>query len=201
MRTSGMRPRRQAVETRHRILEAAASIVREFSRWDWRELTFRAVAERAGVSERTVYRYFGSEQELRDGVMGHLEEAAGVRYEGIELDDVPEVATRVLRSLASFSVQGTGTGAGAGDGADPTFVAEDEHRRAAVAAAVARSAPEWTGRQRTMAAGLLDVLWSVPSFARLSEVWHLDTEEAAEALGWLIRLLNDAIREDCPPGA
>ena len=35
---------------------------------DWKKLTVRAVADRAGVNERTVYRYFGSERGLRDAV-------------------------------------------------------------------------------------------------------------------------------------
>ena len=38
----------------------------------------RAVAERAGVNERTVYRHFTNERGLRDAVMHRMEEQAGI---------------------------------------------------------------------------------------------------------------------------
>ena len=42
---------------------AGSELVHRISVRDWKKLTVRAVAERAGVNERTVYRYFGSERE------------------------------------------------------------------------------------------------------------------------------------------
>src|SRR5215831_19683750 len=65
--------REQTADTRQRILAAASRLLHEFPTWNWRELTVRAVAKRAGVSERTVYRYFLSERELRDAVLRQLE--------------------------------------------------------------------------------------------------------------------------------
>ena len=70
--------RAQMAETRERILAAGSALVHEFKSWDWRPLTFRAVAERAGVGERTVYRHFATERELRDAVMTRCEQEAGV---------------------------------------------------------------------------------------------------------------------------
>ena len=61
----------------------------EFDSWHWNALTFRAVAERAGVGERTVYRHFPTERHLHDAVMARLEEEAGVTYEDLELADAP----------------------------------------------------------------------------------------------------------------
>jgi len=49
--------RERAAQTRDSIISAGAELVHEFSSWDWRKLTIRAVAERAGVHERTVYRH------------------------------------------------------------------------------------------------------------------------------------------------
>jgi len=40
------------------VIAAGSELVRQLPSWDWREVTFRAVAERAGVGERTVYRHF-----------------------------------------------------------------------------------------------------------------------------------------------
>src|SRR5204862_2508851 len=50
--------RRQAAETRERIIAAGVDILHGFPVWNWRALTVGAVAERAGVNERTVYRHF-----------------------------------------------------------------------------------------------------------------------------------------------
>ena len=123
--------RQQVAETRERILGAASALVHGFPTWDWRALTFRAVAERAGVSERTVYRHFATERELRDAVMRRLEEEAGVAYEGVGLDDLADVAALVFSSLSSFAVSPPVVD-------DPTFVAEDQLRRDALRDAVDR---------------------------------------------------------------
>src|SRR3954447_8373932 len=80
--------RQQAAATRERIVAAGAALVRELTTWDWEQVTYRAVADRAGVSERTVYRNFPSERLLHDAVMARLEDEAGINYETVELDTV-----------------------------------------------------------------------------------------------------------------
>ena len=42
--------RAQAARTRERIVAAAVELVHDFASWNWDELTFRAVAARAGVA-------------------------------------------------------------------------------------------------------------------------------------------------------
>src|SRR5262245_58672451 len=49
--------RERAAQTRDRIVAAGSELAHEFASWDWKPLTFRAVADRAGVGERTVYRH------------------------------------------------------------------------------------------------------------------------------------------------
>ena len=187
--------RRQVAETRERIVDAASALVHGFPTWDWGALTFRAVAERAGVSERTVYRHFASERELRDAVMHRLEEEAGVSYEGLGLDDLGDVAALVFSSLSSFAVAPAVVD-------DPTFAAEDRLRRDALrdAVAAAPAAADWTDAERDMAAGLLDVLWNVPSFERLVVQWGLAADDATRTIEWAIDLVAGAIRAGQPPG-
>jgi AcrR family transcriptional regulator len=48
--------RQRAAATRERILTSGAELLHGFPTWNWSELTVRAVAERAAVTERTVYR-------------------------------------------------------------------------------------------------------------------------------------------------
>jgi AcrR family transcriptional regulator len=187
--------RQQLAETRERMLDAGSALVHGFPTWDWRALTFRAVAERAGVSERTVYRHFATERELRDAVMHRLEVEAGVSYEGIGLDDLAEVTALVFSARASFAASSSM----AVD--DPTFVAEDELRRDALRDAVAAAATDWTAADRDMAAGLLDVLWSVPSFERLVVQWGIAGDDATRVITWALDLVATAIRAGNSPVA
>ena len=82
---------------------------------------------------------------------------------------------------------------------DPTFVAEDQLRRDALRDAVATAAAaDWTDVERDMAAGLLDVLWNVPSFERLVAQWGLGTDDATDTITWAIDLVVAAIRAGNP---
>jgi AcrR family transcriptional regulator len=179
--------RQQAAQTRERILAAASELVHGFPRWDWRELTVRAVAQRAGVNERTVYRHFSSERELHEAVMRRLQDEAGDPLDGLALDDLPAAVDRLFSYLASFATAPRPT-------SDPTFAAIDERRRAALVAAVAPSTDGWSATEREMAAALLDVLWGVPAYERLVAVWGLDPDDAGRAVSGLVALLVDAIR-------
>lgn len=179
-------------ETRERILAAGSELVHGFERWDWRGLTVRAVARRAGVNERTVYRHFTGERELHDAVMRRLQEEAGDPLDGLTLDDFPAVVARLFAYLSSFAATPrTPT--------DPTFVAVDERRRRALVAAVEPSTPGWSDREREMAASLLDVLWGMGTYERLVAAWGLGTDEATQAVTGLVRLLVEAVAEGRRP--
>jgi AcrR family transcriptional regulator len=189
--------RQQTAETRTRILVAGAALVRELSTWDWRELTFRAVAERAGVSERTVFRHFGAEQELHRAVMRQLEIEAGVEYEGLALADLSEMARRVFAAMSRFASSVDHRSA---PPLSPTLSEEDERRRLALLAAVSQSAPAWSDLARQQAAAVLDVLWNVPAYERLVVSWQLDRDDALGAMAWALDLLVEAVEEGRGPG-
>src|SRR3954466_11229993 len=98
--------RRQAMEeARERIVPAGVELARRFKTWDWHELTFRAIAERAGVGERTVYRHFPTERHLHEAVMKRLAGEGGIDYETVDRANLPEVAARVFASLHAFSTR------------------------------------------------------------------------------------------------
>jgi AcrR family transcriptional regulator len=173
--------RRQADQTRERILVAGVELVRGFDSWDWSALTFRAVAQRAGVGERTVYRHFPNERGLRDAIMDRLGEEAGVDYEQLTLADVGEVAGRMFRSLGSFAVSNVTSPPN-----DPTFVAVDQSRRDALVRAVAEAQPGLSEQQQVTLAAALDVLWGVPSYDRLVSAWGMSPDDAVGVLEWAI---------------
>jgi len=183
-------PARQkaAAATRERIIDAGTRLVRGFTTWDWDELTFRAVAELAEVSERTVYRHFPTERHLHDAIMGRLEDEAGIAYEDVELDNVADVTARVFASLKRFAIKDTiGTPHG------PAFVGADARRHDALDRAVTARAPQLPDAHRRAMAGLLDVLWSPTTYERLVGAWNLDSAEAVDAVRWLIAKVVAAI--------
>jgi AcrR family transcriptional regulator len=184
--------RQQAADTHERILAAGSALVHEFPSWDWRGLTMRAVAERADVHVRTVYRHFATERELHDAVMGRLEAEAGVDLAALELDDLTAATRATFRYLASFPVTRDRP-------KDPTFAATDDRRRTAVLDAVNRLTEGWPEADRRMVAGILDVLWCLPSYERLVTAWDLDADEAADAVTWVMDLLQEAVRQGRPP--
>jgi AcrR family transcriptional regulator len=186
--------RRQAGETRARIVAAGSELVHEFESWHWDALTFRAVAERADVGERTVYRHFPSERHLHAAVMARLEEEAGVTYEGLDLASLPAITARVFSSRRSFAARET---VDAPD--DPLFVEVDQRRRDALLRAVAAAAPAWTTTEQRTVAALLDVVWSMPAYERLVGAWEFDGDDATDAITWLMSLLTGAVDDDRAP--
>jgi AcrR family transcriptional regulator len=186
----------KAAQTRERIVTAGSELVHAFDSWNWRDLTFRSVAERAGVGERTVYRHFPTERHLHDAVMQRLESEAGISYSDVDLDNLGEVTARVFASLQRFAVRES-----VDTPRDPTFVGVDARRREALLRAVTASAPHWTEGEQRVAAGLLDVLWNLPSYERLVGVWGVDGSTATGAVNWLMAKVIEAVADGDPPPA
>jgi AcrR family transcriptional regulator len=187
-------PARQqaAAATRERIIDAGVRLVRGFTAWNWDELTFRAVAESAAVSERTVYRNFPTERHLHDAVMVRLEDEAGIAYEDVALDNLAEVTAKLFASLGRFAISDSiGTPQGS------AFVGAEAKRHDALNRAV--SAPTLPDAQRRALAGLLDVLWSPPTYERLVGSWHLDNAQAVGAVQWLISKVVAAVENNEAP--
>ena len=97
--------RERAAATRARIVAAGAEILHGYPIWNWGALTVRAVAQRAGVNERTVYRYFATERALRDAVMTQLEDEAGVDLQGLTLDGLQKFTAQILEFVSSFPLE------------------------------------------------------------------------------------------------
>jgi AcrR family transcriptional regulator len=186
--------RERTAETRERIVDAGSALVHELSSWDWRGITVRAVAQRAGVHERTVYRHFATESELRGAVLQRLIEESGVTVEGMRLDDLPGHVDQLFRYLASFS-------APQAERPDRALADLDERRTSALLATVRDSATGLAESDQRLVAALIDVLWGLPTFRRLIDDWGLDVGEAARSVGWLLDLLSEAVRTGNGPGS
>jgi AcrR family transcriptional regulator len=185
--------RQQALETRQRIIEAGCKLLRSSGIRDWRALTIRAVAERAGVNERTVYRYFGNERGLRDAVMNRLEEKAGIELDGMQLEDVAGFAARIFAHVSAYPGRSKPP-------LDPTLSDASVRQKNALLTALAERTAGWTDAERTSVAALLDVFWNVATYERLVTDWELDVDRAIETVSWAIGLIEDAIGQGRRPG-
>jgi AcrR family transcriptional regulator len=182
----------RAAQTHDRIVAAGADLVRSTSIRDWRAVTIRAVAERAGVNERTVYRHFANERSLRDAVMHELEHEVGIDLAGLRLDDVSDAAARIFKLVSSYPVD-------ARPPLDPTLAEANRRQHEALLAAVEEHSPAWSTADRTVAAATLDVLWAVASYERLVNDWQFDADEAIRAITWVISLVTDSVRDGRRP--
>jgi len=178
--------RQRAAETRARIIAAGSELLHGSSVRDWHGLTVRAVATKAGVNERTVYRHFLNEQGLRDAVMHEFEEEAGIDLRGMQLEDVADVTARIFDHVSSYPPD-------ARQPLDSTLLDAKRRQHEALLAAVSARAGTWSDEERRVVAAVLDVLWSVASYERMVVDWHMDPGEATRGISWVIGLIRQAI--------
>jgi AcrR family transcriptional regulator len=184
--------RERAGQTRERIVAAGATLLQNSSIRDWQALTIGAVAERAGVNARTVFRHFGNERALRDAVMHHLEHDAGIDLSQMRLEDVADVTARIFRLVSAHPLQPRSP-------LDPTLQAANQRQHDALLAAVEEKTSEWPVADRRLAAAMFDVLWAVGSYERLVADWQLGSDEAIRAITWVIGLVEEAVRDGRRP--
>lgn len=177
--------RDQAEATRERILVAMAALVEEGG---GQEPTSRAVAERAQVTEVTVYRHFPSRELLLKGLWEHLNRKDGVR---VGMPESPaDLLAKIGPLMASFDASPaqiigritTQQGRAARSSLDP-------ERREAFQAVVAQAAPGLAEGEQAKAAAVLQLLYSAYGWISLREQWSLTGKPAADALGWAVEVL------------
>lgn len=163
---------RRQQQGRERVLNAALNLARVSSGWNWADITFKAVADSAGVSERTVYRHFPTQRDLHDALMVRINQDAQISYEDLAIDDVAQVVGRLFTSLSTF---------------DRALETQPRPSEAAIAMNRERMQAllDASGGDRRLAA-LLDVLWSTEAYERLSSVWKMSTDEAIDSVTWAI---------------
>jgi AcrR family transcriptional regulator len=159
---------------------------------DWKGLTIRLVAERAGVNESTVYRHFGTEHGLKDAVMRQLESAAGIDLDGLTLGAVTSVAARLVEVVSSHPLAAPAP-------LDETLTETGRRQRQALVRAVAAETPAWSEAERTTAAAMIDVLWAVSAYERLAVDWGLDRDQASAGITWVLGLVEEAVRSGRRP--
>lgn len=182
----------QSNETRELIITSGVTLAHEFPAWDWKNLTFRAVGERAGISERTVYRYFSTEQALKDAVMQRLVKESGINLNALSLAEFTATIKVLFRYMLSFSAKSK-------EPEDPSFSSVDQERRVALLRSVVEATPGWSEAQQQIVTASLDIFWQPSTFERLLNAWNFNSEQSVETLTWLIDLVETAIKDGRRP--
>ena len=182
----------QAEATSERILAAMAAILEEDGSLE--AATNRAVAERAGVREITVYRHFPNREALLRGLWAWMNRRTGVTVGMPERE--ADLAGKLPALYATFDAQParivasltTPSGRKMRESLDP-------ERREAFLAAVEDAAGHLPERERVKLAAMMQLIYSAYGWISMREQWGLDGKTAADAGAWAIETLLKAARE------
>jgi AcrR family transcriptional regulator len=177
----------QAAGTRARILDACLAIMRTGA-----ELTYHAVAARADVQERTVYRHFPTRSDLESGVWQWiLDQVTHVDFNARNADELIKL---LHRSFAGFDADAALIQAmlHSRQGLE-VRLRQQPRRRAMFEACVESAAPGLPAEGRARAAAALQVLYSASSWELLRTFWGLDGSQAADVVESAMRALLAAL--------
>ena len=171
----------QVEATRLRIIEAG---VAGFAPWA-AELPFDKVAERARVSERTVYRHFPTQRDLLQAVTAHIIACSGWDPDELNAENLGQ------RTARAFTYFGTliESGEHQPEAQSPDTKALRSRRLETIERIVA---PYTEGMDPELARGICAVfaeLVRVQVFRGMYEQWGLSGAEAGRAVEWAINAL------------
>lgn len=181
----------QASQTRELILDALTGLLAtHYSD----EISTKQIAERAGVSQPTVYRHFPDRMTLIEGLAARLERGAPGDFAARPqtLDEWVAWTEKAFLAGDAHPVEAT---AEAVLSADPRRASQSRRGRSErFLDAVARSFPELEEHDARRMAGLLRVLGSVQTWLRMREEYGLSGAESGPLVTWAIKVLEREIR-------
>ena len=175
------------------MLRAAADLIVERG---LDALSLARVAERAGVSKRTLYTYFDSREALLDDLFHWSEELTlelGGALIPAGLDTLPDVAKNLWHA---WDEQGTLHQAIVMIDAATHDDGPSAGRRArhdALARGVADLRPDLSADVADHLGSAFHAVVSAPVFERLTAQDGLDTDTAAELVSWMVSAMRDAL--------
>jgi len=184
--------RRTQVElTLDKIRRAAADLLSERGAAD--AITFKAVAEGAGVTEMTVYRHFPTRDALLQGLWLHLNDQMapdlGMPESVAALFGQHEKLFSGFDRIAPQIVASISTQQGR-----EMRAALNAQRRKAFLAIVEEVAPNLGAPRKAEAAAVLQLLHSAYAWDSLREQWGLEGKAAGRATKWALEVLLQQLR-------
>ena len=182
----------QVQRTRDLILDALTDLLGELPA---DEITTRAIAARAGVSQPTVYRHFPDRNALLEGLGERILTAiaaSGVDAHLTSLDDLPALAVVGMNIPEQDVVAAT---AEAVLNADPRRLSTSSRARSAeLLEVVAEALPEYGERDHLRISALLRNLYSVQTWLRMREEFGILGSESGPIVAWAMDTLLREIR-------
>lgn len=189
-RTDGRRPSlrdSQRSSTRERILEATAELVEAEGTVD---VPLTGVAARAGIGERTLYRYFPTKLDLIVALFGWMTGGVGDLPPATDPDGLLDRAATFFAAYDSHPE--IVRAMSAGRTAD-TRVQRSEQRRDAVRTALAAELEGVPEPRRTQVLAAVHLLTSSDAFLHARDFWALDGDGMSAMARWAVHALLDGM--------
>jgi AcrR family transcriptional regulator len=176
--------------TRNTIIDAVVAQHLDTGAFD---LTYFAIARRAGVSVRTIYRHFPTRDELLDELSRRVNVVMGVALR--ELPRTREGTVATTRALfTTFDQHAALVAAQIQAGLAGKVRARARHKRVSLVETVfAAVMPNLPPDRRRAGAGLIAVLLSANTWARLRDEVGLDGTRSGDITAWAIDTLWRAL--------
>jgi len=181
---------RQAGQTREAILEALTA---ELAEGGLHELNIPAIARRAGVSVRTVYRYFPTRDALLDAVDRWMDETIVPGAPPASVDEMPRMAEK---AFAEFDANETTMLAQWATTLGRDVRARRRRRRISAYGDVLAEITSNLSRAEARAAhAVISYLLSSLTWKTMREEFNMNGAESGRAVAWALRLLIDDLEQ------
>lgn len=183
--------------TTDRILDALVEVILEGGLPGF---SVQEVADRAGVSHRTVYRHFPTRESLLQGLVGAVDERMAALGGVAELTDLDQLPSAAFVNFELFSRDRRAMEAAVRFGVGAAIETPDRVSRAKMfGARVSDAIGDLDADDALMTAAVLRQVVSSRSWLGLVEA-GLDQHAAARAASWAAAVLVDALRAGRTPG-
>ncbi|MGH8446694.1 MAG: TetR/AcrR family transcriptional regulator [Solimonas sp.] len=157
------------------------------------DLSHDLVAERTGISRRTLYRYFPNQESLMQAAWQRVTEQAGPKVtfpqsERDLIDQLPDIY-RGFDEIAPIATLVRSTPQGRA-----IRLSQKKKRVESYTAAAADAVRQLPPKDRKLATAMLQVLHTTP-WLEMRDHWDLSGEQIAEATGWAMRTLLADLRK------
>lgn len=172
----------QASQTRTLILDAYATLLASSSGG---EVPVRRLAAEAGVSERTVYRYFPDREALVEGLWDLLSERSGTDAIEEAMTSAWDICRAIPRVFSSFDADPEVTKAGLLLDPDPAHDLPSQRQRSArFRELLAATFPELAADDLDRLGAIVRTFTTSMTWLRMREQFGLPGAESGALLGW-----------------
>lgn len=179
----------QKEDTRRRILDAAATLIETVSPAG---LSFAAIAQQAGVRERTVYRHFATKDALLEAMWAGLDPRIGIKSFPANEAELIAFPAQVFPAFDDSEQMMRAMWASP-QGRD-FRLSVNERRKAAIRKSVAPALDGLPSREAAWLTAAVQLLYSGAAWMTMKDYWGFSGAEAGRASSLAIRLLLEGAR-------